>query len=197
MQPPTSAAQATGATRAATAAPSQQAIQTNDDAARTRARLLDAQRELDAARAERAAADAEGARARTQMEAATRAMDSIAQARSTELTRAAALHGAAADAHLDYATKLVAARQAELEAADLHAKALQQEPGQRAQAVSAPPAGAPAVDPRLVEARRAADQAKTRAAELGQAALAAQRAWEDVKREQASGARTGGAGSAQ
>ena len=149
--------------------------QANADLASTRARLQEAQRELEAARSEWAAADAETKSARAQMDGANRATDSVAQARAAELARAAETHGRTATTHLDYANKLVAARQADVDAAQLYVRTVEAGGG-----AAASTSGSKPTDQRLVDAQNAENAARQRASELGQAALDAQRAWENA-----------------
>lgn len=148
--------------------------QANADLASTRARLQEAQRELEAARSEWVAADAEAKGAQAQMDAANRLTDSVAQARVSEIARAAETHGRTATTHLDYANKLVAARQADVDAAQLHVRT--GAAGNPAVSTS----GSQPTNQRLVDAQNAETAARQRAAELGRAALDAQRAWENA-----------------
>jgi hypothetical protein len=149
--------------------------QVNADLASAQARLQEAQRELASARAETAAADAEARSAQTQLDSAGKAVDSLAQARAAEQGRAAEAHRRSAAAHFDYADKLVAARQADVDAARAHVRTVEAGGGEAASS------GKPA-DQRLLTAQNAESAARQRAAELGQAALAAQRTWEEASR---------------
>jgi chromosome segregation ATPase len=149
--------------------------QANADLASARARLQEAQREVERATSEWAAADAEAKSAQRQMDTANRAVDSVAQARAAELTRAAQSNQRSATMHLDYANKLVAARRADVEVAQLHVRTVEAGGG----AVVSTSAGQQ-TDPELVAAQDAENAARRRAADLGRVALAAQRAWEDA-----------------
>ena len=151
--------------------------QVNADLASTRARLQEAQRELAAARSEWSVADGEARSAQAQMDGAKRLTDSVAQARAAELTRAAETHLDTATTHLDYANKLVAARQADVDAAQLHVRTVEAS-GEAAASIP----GSKPTDQRLMDAQRAETVARQRASELGRAALDAQRAWEDAAR---------------
>ena len=147
--------------------------QANVDLASTRARLQEAQRELEAARSESADADAETRSAQGRMDSANRLTDSVAQARAAELARTAEMHGRSAMSHLDYANKLVAARQADVDVAQLHVRTVEAGGGTAASDSWSQP-----MDQRLVDAQNAENVARERASELGRAALDAQRAWE-------------------
>jgi colicin import membrane protein len=149
--------------------------QANADLAAAQARLQEANREAERARSEWAAADAEAKSAQAQIDAANKGADSVAQARAAELARAAEAHQRSATTHLDYANKLVEARQADVEVAQLHVRTVEVGGGA---AVST--SASPQTDPQLVAAQDAENAARTRAADLGRAALAAQRAWEDA-----------------
>jgi hypothetical protein len=149
--------------------------QSNADLASAQARLQEAQREAERARSEWAAADAEAKSAQDQMDTANRGADSVAQARAAELARAAEAHQRSATTHLDYATKLVAARRADVEVAQLHVRTVEAGGGA---AVST--SASQQADPKLVAAQDAENAARSRASDLGRAALAAQRAWEDA-----------------
>ena len=142
--------------------------QATADLANARARLQEAQRELELARSESAAANSDVNAARAQMERASKAMDSIAQARGAEVARAAETRQQTAEAHLDYATKLLAARQADVDAAQLGAR-------ESVSAVSVSGASSSGSAQRSASAQ---DAARKRASELGQVALEAQRRWE-------------------
>ena len=132
----------------------------------------EANREAERARSEWAAADAEAKSAQAQIDAANKGADSVAQARAAELARAAEAHQRSATTHLDYANKLVEARQADVEVAQLHVRTVEVGGGA---AVST--SASPQTDPQLVAAQDAENAARTRAADLSRAALAAQRAW--------------------
>jgi chromosome segregation ATPase len=162
-------ASSTAPARSAGAAREQASV----DLASTRARLQEAQRELEAARSEWAAADAETKSAQARMDSANRLTDSVAQARAAELARAAETHERTAMTHLDYANKLVAARQADVDAAQLHVRTVEAGGGTAASDSASQP-----IDQRLVDAQNAENSARERASELGRAALDAQRTWE-------------------
>ncbi|ABS26171.1 hypothetical protein [Anaeromyxobacter sp. Fw109-5] len=184
--PTTAAAPSATLPRASAPSPSPGAPdQANADLASAQARLEEAQRELERARSEWAAADAEAQSAKNQMDMANKGADSVAQARAAELARAAEAHQRSATTHLDYANKLVAARRADVEVAQLHLRTV--EAGGDAAASTYP---SQQTDPKLVAAQDAEKAARTRASELGRAALAAQRAWEDAAGRARAGAPT-------
>jgi hypothetical protein len=149
--------------------------QANADLASAQARLQEGQREEERAKSEWAAADAEAKSAQRQMDTATKGADSVAQARAAELARAAEAHQRSTTMHLDYANKLVAARRADVEVAQLHVRTVEAGGG-----AAVPTSASQQTDPKLVAAQNAENAARRRASDLGQAALAAQRAWEDA-----------------
>jgi hypothetical protein len=162
--------------------------QANADLASAQARLQEAQREMEGARSERSAADAEATSAQAQTATANRVTDSVSQARAAELARASEAHRSSATTHLDYATKLVAVRQADVEVAQLHVRTIEAGGGA---AVST--TGTQQADPNLVAAQYAENAARQRASDLGRAALAAQRAWEDAAGRARAGSPAGAA----
>jgi hypothetical protein len=166
--PPAAPAPSAGATTGQTV---------DDEVGRARFRSLEAQRELQSALAEQSAADAERARGESDLESAKRSTDSVAEARATEVARAAESRRRVADAHVDYARKLVAAREAEVRAASAHVAVL--EVGRTA----TPPTPSAPIDPRLAAAQDAEHAARTDASRLGEEALAAQRHWQALNRE--------------
>src|SRR6266536_2469302 len=137
-QPPSAAQPTTGAAarpvpgsaQATGPAAAPQPARAQDEVTRARGRLLEAQ-----------------------LESATRALDSVAQARAEETARVAEQRRSVADAHWDYANKLVAARQADVDAAEVHARAARGE-SVRAQSVTAPTGGAQPADSAAAEAKR-------------------------------------------
>jgi colicin import membrane protein len=83
---------------------------------RARLRLQDARHEEWYARADRTQADADRQRGEAQLRAAQEAGDGRAAGRAQELVAAAALRAQAADARLEYARRLIAARQSGVDA---------------------------------------------------------------------------------
>ncbi len=158
------------------------------DQQRAREELRQAQQRLDAARrelavanSERVAASAEQQHAQAETGSASQAIDSLAQAKAAESARAAEQHRVLAGAHVQYATQLAAARQAEVSAAQARLRT-----ADTAAWIAAHPqdtADGRALDEqRLTQARNAEAQARSRAERLGELALASQRRWEDASR---------------
>jgi hypothetical protein len=190
--PATAPPSATPPRASAPPSPSGAREQANAELASAQARLQEAQREAERARAEWTAADAEAKSAKLQMDAANRGVDSVARARAAEISRAAEAQQRSATTHLDYANKLVAARQADVEVAQLHVRTVEAGGGAAGSTASLQ------TDPKLVAAMEAEKAARSRAADLGREALAAQRAWEDATGRARAGsptdATTGGTG---
>jgi hypothetical protein len=173
-----------------------------DAAARARHRLAEARHEEGFARADRAQADADAARAAAEMRAAKEAGDGRLVARAEELRAAAALRQQAADARLDYARRLVAAREADIAAADARTR-LSEAQLERAKLDALAQAGIPAAtkyDPgpferRVAEAKRAADGAAGQARLRDREAIAARDRWQGlVQRYEARVQGAGGTG---
>lgn len=147
-----------------------------DTLSRTRARLDEAKREQQFARSELDGSRQDLQRAQHQAEAANRSDDALARARAVEAVEAAATRARAAEAHLEYAQRLVAARTADVDAARAHVAVVE---------VQIAPASDPAHAERVADARRTEEQARSRALELGQAALESQRQWQALARDTA------------
>ena len=94
------------------------------------------------------------------MDTANRGADSVAQARAAELARAAEAHQRSATTHLDYANKLVAARQADVEVAQLHVRTVEAGGG-----AAASTSASQQTDPKLVAAQDAENAARSRASD--------------------------------
>ncbi|HEY6100120.1 MAG TPA: hypothetical protein VIW03_11855 [Anaeromyxobacter sp.] len=155
-----------------------------DAVPRARLRLQDARHEEGYARADRTQAEADRQRAEAQLRTAQEAGDARLAARATELLDAAGLRAQAADARLDYARKLVAARDAEVQAAEAHVG--RAEWGvERAKLTALREAQIPAatkydpapLDQRVAEAARAEESARARASELDRQAAIAFARW--------------------
>lgn len=144
-------------------------------------RLEGARRELNVAESERTAAAAEQQHAQAETGSASQAIDSIAQAKAAEAARAAARQQRLADIHHQYAAQLTAARQAEIEAAQARVRTADTEAW-----IAAHPGSTPderdLFQRRLSEVRSGAAQARSRAEQLGEVALQAQRRWDDASR---------------
>ena len=155
-----------------------------DAVARARLRLQDARHEESYARADRTQADADRQRAEAELRGAREAGDALQGARATELVEAAALRAQAADARLDYARRLVAAREADARAAEAGVRRGEWEV-ERAKLTALREAGIPAAskyDPaplerRVSDAARAEDAARARARDLEHQAAAAHARW--------------------
>ncbi len=155
-----------------------------DAVSRARLRLQDARHEEAYARADRTQADADRQRADAQLRTSGEAGDARLAARATELVEAASLRAQAADARLDYARRLVAAREAEAQAAEARVRRGEWEV-ERAKLTALREAQIPAAskyDPaplerRVAEAARAEDGARARARDLDHQAAAAHARW--------------------
>ncbi len=155
--------------------------------ARGRLRLQDSRHEEGFAQADRTQADADRQRAEAEARGAREAGDARLVARAQELGGAAALRAQAADARLDYARKLAAAREAEIAAAEARVRRAEWDV-ERAKLSALRAAEIPAAtkyDPaplerRVAEAARAEDAARARASELGRAATVAQGRWRSL-----------------
>ena len=158
-----------------------------DAVARARLRHQDARHEEGYARADRTQADADRQRAEAELRAAREAGDARLAARANERTEAATLRTQAADARLDYARRLVAARDAEAKAAEANVVRMEWEV-ERAKLAALREAQVPAatkydpgpLDRRTGEAARAADAARGRARDLDHQAAIARDRWRSL-----------------
>lgn len=156
----------------------------NDAAARGRLRLQDSRHEEGFARADRMQADADRQRAEAELRAARETGDARLVARANELLEAAALRAQAADARLDYARRLVAAREADVLALEASTRRAEWEV-ERAKLAALREAGNPAatkydpapIERRVAEAASAEAGARTRALQLDRDATAARDRW--------------------
>jgi hypothetical protein len=173
-----------------------------DAVARAQLRLQEARHEEGFAHADRTQAEADGQRAEAEARGARESGDARLVARADELKGAAALRAQAADARLDFARRLIAAREAEVAAAEASVRRAEWSL-ERAKLAALREARIPAatkydpapIEGRLGEAARAESQAKTRAAELGRAAEVAQGRWRGlVDRYEARARGLGGTG---
>jgi chromosome segregation ATPase len=144
---------------------------------RTQARLDEATREQQFAQSELDGSRVDLQRAQQQVDAASRSDDALARARAAEAADAAKDRSRVAEAHAEYAQRLVAARAADLDAARAHLAVVE------TQLTSA---GDPAHDQRVAESQRTEEQTRGRALELGQAALASERRWHALAQATAS-----------
>lgn len=173
-----------------------------DAVARARLRLQESQHEEGFARADRTQAEADAQRAQAELRGARETGDGRLVARATELGEAAALRTQAADARLEYARRLAAWREAEVQALEAAVRRGEWEV-ERAKLVALREAQIPAADKydpaplerSVVEAARAEDAARGRAKELERAASSAQAQWRGlVDRHEARVRGMGGAG---
>jgi hypothetical protein len=154
---------------------------------RTEARLNEATREQQFARSELDGSARDLERAQQQADAANRSDDALARARATEALKAATARSRVAEAHAEYTQRLVAARAADVDAARAHLGVVE---------LQVAPGGDASHDQRVAEAMRIEDSARSRALELGQAALATQRQWQALAQATADGDAAGRAPSA-
>jgi hypothetical protein len=147
-----------------------QTFAARDAAARAKLRLEEAQHESELAQAEQTAARADTEHARAEQDAAASSKAPDVLARAQESAVRAELHRRAAQAHAAYAQKLMAARQAEADAADDQVKVRDAELD-RSKLTALSQAGIPAAtkyspasfDARVAEAQRKYQEAKARA----------------------------------
>ena len=161
-----------------------------DELARARLRQQQMQNEAALAQADRTAADADAQRAAAEAKTANDSREPAALQRVQQLQQQASLRRQAADAHLDYANKLGAARAAQVTSAqrqvDLAEAQLELAKLQSLQAGGVPAAAkydAAAFQKRTQEARQAADQSFQQARDLETQSIVAQRRYEDVTRQ--------------
>jgi hypothetical protein len=155
-----------------------------DAVARGRLRLQDSRHEEGFAAADRTQAAADRQRAEAELRGAKEAGDARLVGRATELMEAAALRAQAADARLDYARRLVAAREAEVQAAEARVRRVEWEV-ERAKLIALREAQIPAAtkyDPgpleqRAGEAARAEEAARARARDLEHQSATAHDRW--------------------
>lgn len=155
-----------------------------DVVARARLRLQDARQEESYARADRAQAEADRQRGEAQLRTAREAGDGPLAARATDLVEAAGLRAQAADARLEYARRLVVAREGGVRAAEAHVSRVEWEV-ERAKLVALREARIPAaskydpapLDRRAFEAARADEAAQARARALDRDATLAFDRW--------------------
>jgi hypothetical protein len=155
-----------------------------DAVARAQLRLQEARHEEGFAHADRTQAEADGQRAEAEARGARESGDARLVARADERKAAAALRAQAADARLEFARRLIAAREAEVAAAEASVRRAEWDV-ERAKLAALREARIPAatkydpapIERRLAEASRAESQARTRAAEAGRAAEVAHGRW--------------------
>jgi hypothetical protein len=158
-----------------------------DAVARAQLRLQDSRHEEDWANAEKAAAEGDRLRAAAELATAREAGDQRRAGIASDRAEAAALRGQAAAARLDYARKLVAARDAEVKTAEARARRAEWEI-ERAKLAALREAGVPAatkydavpLDRRVAESLKAEEGARARARDLGASARAAYDQWRSL-----------------
>jgi hypothetical protein len=158
-----------------------------DAVARAQHRLRESRHEEAWANADKAAAESDRLRAAAELSTAKDAGDQRLAAVASDRGEAAALRAQAAEARLDYARKLVQAREAELRTAEARARRAEWEI-ERAKLTALRDAGVPAaskydaapIDRRVAEAVKAEEGARARAGELGTTARAAQDHWQSL-----------------
>jgi hypothetical protein len=164
--------------------------QARDEAARAKLRQTDAAQATALAQADIGVAEAELQRADARMKMAQESADPTQLAQATEMTEAAKLRLATAQARLDYAQKIQAARAAEVAAAE-SAVALQEMRVEEAKLLALQQAQVPAAtkyDPaqlnaRVAEAQKQFDEASaTSRAALTEATSAEQR-WQQLNQQ--------------
>lgn len=162
-------------------------FEVRDALARAQLRLQDSRHEENWANAEKAAAEGDRLRAAAELTTAQEAGDQRRAGIASERAEAAALRGQAAAARLDYARKLVAARDSEVKTAEARVRRTEWEV-ERAKLTALREAGVPAatkydpgpIDGRVAEALRAEEGARAKARELGASARAAYDQWRSL-----------------
>jgi hypothetical protein len=158
-----------------------------DAIARAQLRLQQSRHEESWSNADKAAAESDRLRAAAELATAKDAGDQRAMSISNERAAAAGLRAQSAQARLDYARKLVQARDAEEKVAVARARRLEWEV-ERSKLTALHDAGLPAaskydpapIDRMIAEAAKVEDAGRARARELGASARAAYDAWRSV-----------------
>jgi hypothetical protein len=168
-----------------------------DAVARAQMRLQESRHEDDWANADKAAAESDRLRAAAELATAKDTGDQRRASIARDHAAAAVLRAQSAQARLDYARKLVQARDAEAKVAEARARRLEWEV-ERSKLTALHEAGLPAaskydaapIDGRIAEAAKAEDAARARARELGGSARAAYDAWRSVHEQYEARARS-------
>jgi hypothetical protein len=158
-----------------------------DAVARAHRRLRDSRHEEEWANADKAAAESDRLRAVAELSSAKEAGDQRMSGLASEHAAAAALRGQAADARLDYARKLVQAREAELRTAEARVRRAEWEV-ERAKLTALREARLPAaskydaapIERRVAEAVKAEDGARARSRDLATTARTAYDQWRSL-----------------
>jgi hypothetical protein len=172
-------------------------FEARDAAGRALLRLQEARHEEGWANADRAAAESDRLRAAAQMAASTDAGDQRGIAAAEELAGAAAIRAQAGDARLEYARRLVQARDAEVAAAEARTRRAEWDL-ERSKLSALRQANVPAaskydpapLDKVLAEATKAEEAARARARDLGGAARAAYDQWRSLNEQYQARARS-------
>lgn len=162
----------------------------DDERSRASLRLQQAQHEVELAKADQEEASAEAKRADAQSKIANDSREPAQIERARSMEDQARLHARTADAHLDYANKLVEARRADVDAADKQVQlakerveSAQLQAMRRANIPAATKYDAGAFQTRVNEAQRSYDEAKRNAQQLGDQTTAAQQQWQILMRQ--------------
>jgi hypothetical protein len=158
-----------------------------DAIARAQLRLQESRHEEAWANADRAAAESDRLRAAAQLATAKDAGDQRAVGIANDHAAAAALRAQTADARLDYARKLVQARDADVKTAEARARRAEWEV-ERSKLVALRDANLPAaskydpapIEKMIAEAGKVEEGARARSRELGGSARAAYDAWRSL-----------------
>ncbi len=172
-----------------------------DALARARLRLQDSRHEEQYAAADRTQAQADRQRGDADMRAAAEAGDERLRSRAAEELEQATLRAQAADARLDFARRLVAARDVDVQAAAARVRRGEWEV-ERAKLAALREAGIPAAskydqvpyEKRVAEAAQSEQSLRTRARDLDQAAATAHARWRSLVDRYEARARDGAAG---
>ncbi len=161
-----------------------------DESARAKLRLQQMQQEDDLAKADQQVADADAKRAEAQVRLANENREPAALESARKMTESAKIRHQAADARLDYANQLAAARQASVKAAERQV-ALGEARVEWAKLQALQQAGVPAAtkydaggfQTRLNDAQKDFDTSMQKARELETQSTAAQQRWQDLQRQ--------------
>lgn len=168
----------------------QQELQARDELARAKLRVTDTQHEDELAKADQTAAESDDKRAKAEAKIAADSNDPAQKQRAQELAETAQLHKKAADAHLDYAKKLIDARKAEVTAAqkrlDVTSAKVNLAKLQALQSAQIPAAGkydVAATTNHVSRAQRDHDDAMQKAHALDAQVSSAQQTWQDLNQQ--------------
>ncbi len=168
----------------------QEEMQARDELARAQLRLTDTQHEDELAKAEQSSADSDKKRAEAEAKIGAESNEPNQKLRAQQLSEAAELHRRTADAHLDWAKKLIDARKAEVDAArkrvDLMAAKVNLAKLQALQDAQIPAAGKydlGAISDKVNKAEHAHNDAQAKARNKDGEATAAQQRWQDLNRQ--------------